>query len=228
MGRTNLYFTSQNGYVGASRSERSQAAIENYEMPISMMSKSIIDTFLSLTRDDFDPIHYDLLKSTPVSKWRFVAKTKMQRSSWHHTSSRFNKTDHFSLHAIAEKILEVSDTLEDEYRAHLNHAKTSAPAVKYGVICVQVWGGSKAHPKVIGHEQAAGIIQGEWLYYKTNHLANGATQKYKTTANKVDWITVYPTYRELTQNHPEYKKTKAVFNALIKEREPRVGQEERK
>lgn len=46
-------FHVNSGYIGASRSVRSQEAIESYEVPISMISKSLIKNFTSEHEDDF-------------------------------------------------------------------------------------------------------------------------------------------------------------------------------
>ena len=40
-------FNKNSGYVGYSRSVRSQNAIEDYEVPLSFINKSLVENFLS-------------------------------------------------------------------------------------------------------------------------------------------------------------------------------------
>lgn len=202
------------GYVGASRSVRSQEAITSYEVPISMFNKSLIEGFLNEYKDNFSKADLDFLKKVSMSKWKYVAKERVNASSWHHTSSYFNKTNHYDLNIIADKILEIKDTLDEECKAYQESQKKD-DGIKYGVIKVQVWGGSRKRPKLEGYTEVAGIIVGDWLFYKDNHSIGGSSNRYKTTANKVEWLKEYGSYVDLTKNHKEYKNTKKVFNTLL-------------
>jgi hypothetical protein len=211
-------FNINSGYVGSSRSVRSQVAINYYEVPISMINKALIEKFLKENAEDFSIENLDYLKNVAIYKWKYVAKAKIYPTSWHHTSAYFNKTDHYELKAIAEKLVEIKDTLDQEYQAHQESQKKEASNIKYGVIKVQVWGGTKKRPKLEGYEEVAGIIIGDWLFYKNNHSIKGSVNKYKTTANKVEWLNEYGSYSELVKNHKEYKNSKQVFNKLILEK----------
>lgn len=90
--------------------------------------------------------------------------------------------------------------------------------IKFGVIKVQVWGGSRKHPRIEGYDEVGGIVIGDWLFYKRNHSVNGLVNRYKITANKVEWIKVYDSYACLVKNHKNYKSSKRVFNRLISEK----------
>lgn len=206
------------GYVGASRSVRSQEAVESYEVPISMINKALISEFLFDHENDFSSESLNFLKGISVAKWKYVASERMSATSWHHTSSYFNKTHHYSLYDIAEKSLEIKDTLDSDYKAFRESKKKDVPNIKYGIIKVQMWGGSRKRPKLMGYEEVAGIVIGEWLFYKYNHSINGSINKYKTTANKVEWLKKYDSYEDLTKSHKEYKSSKRVFNKLIAEK----------
>lgn len=211
-------FNVNSGYVGASRSIRSQEAIDSFEVPVSMINKSLIEDFLNESKEDFSKVDLNYLEKVSVSKWKYIAKERVSASSWHHTSSYFNETNHYDLNTIAEKILEIKDTLDEEYKAYQESRKKEGTDVKYGVIKVQVWGGSRKRPKLEGYKEVAGIVIGDWLFYKNNHSVNGSISKYKTTANKVEWLKEYDSYADLTKNHKEYKNTKKVFNNLISEK----------
>lgn len=210
-------FNLNNGYVGANRSVRSQEAIDSYEVPFSMINKSLIENFLD-EQEDFTSDDLSFLNKTTVAKWKYVASEKMSASSWHHTSSYFNETYHYSLYSIAELLLKIKDTLDDDYKAYRESKKKNMSDVKYGFIKVQVWGGSRKRPKLEGHEEVVGIVVGDWLYYKYNHSINGSIGRYKTIANKVEWLKEYDSYADLIKNHKEYKSTKKVFNKLILEK----------
>lgn len=211
-------FNVNSGYVGASRSVRSQEAVESYEVPISMINRKLIEDFLNESEEDFSKVDFNYLEKVSVSKWKYIAKDRVSASSWHHTSSYFNETNHYDLNVIAEKILEIKDTLDEEYKAYQESQKKEGTDIKYGVIKVQVWGGSRKRPKLEGYEEVAGIVIGDWLFYKNNHSINGSISKYKTTANKIEWLKEYDSYADLTKNHKEYKNTKKVFNKLISEK----------
>jgi hypothetical protein len=210
-------FNKNSGYIGASRSVRSQEAIRSYEVPLSMINKALIEDFLD-KQGDFTSEDMKFLSKTSAAKWKYVASERMSASSWHHTSSYFNKTYHYSLYSVAEKILEIKDTLDADYKKYHDSKKKEVSDVKYGVIKVQVWGGSRKRPRLEGYEEVAGIIVGDWLFYRNNHFVNGSIGKYKITANKVEWLKEYDSYAELTKNHQEYKNTKKVFNSLISEK----------
>ena len=205
------------GYEGYSRSKRSADAIESYEVPLSMINKNLVNTFLNEYSLDFKEDDLDFLKKLSISKWKYIAK-KTYPSSWHHTSSYFNKTDHYSLPLIAERILEYKDSIDEEYANYKNINKDEKITFKSGVINVEVWGGTRKHPRIVGYDEVAGIIIGDWLYFKNDHSIKGSTSKYKTTANKVKWIKEYNSYADLILHHKEYKNTKRVFNSLIKEK----------
>lgn len=202
------------GYVGASRSIRSQEAVTSYEVPISMINKSLVEDFLNEYKDNFSKVELDFLKKVSISKWKYVAQERINASSWHHTSSYFNKTNHYALTVVAEKLLEIKDTLNKDYGVYLESQKKD-DGFKYGVIKVQVWGGSRKRPKLEGYTEVAGIIVGDWLFYKDNHSVSGSSNRFKTTANKVEWLKEYDSYADLAKNHKEYKNTKKVFNTLL-------------
>lgn len=212
-------FNSNSGYIGSSRSVRSKEAIMNFEVPCTLINGDLIRDFLEEYEENFSKEDLDILKKVIVAKWKYVATERVGASSWHHTSCYFNKTNHYSLSDIAEKIIEIKDTLDSDYQDYLGDKKREQEKqrinYRFGVIKVQVWGGTRKSPKIVGYQEVVGIISGEWLYYCDR---GGTIAKYKTTANKVEWLKEYQLYRELTKNHKEYKNTKKVFNKIIKEK----------
>lgn len=213
-------FSSNSGYKGNSRSIRSQAAIDNFEMPIAQITADKISSFLKLYADDFKPGELEILRPLTAAKWKFAAN-RMPASSWHHTSAKFNCTNHYSLLSVAEKILSY-----DDFNAFYDKEKAAEKAKKeaakmnysYGVAEVQIWGGTSRRPKIEGYEKMAGIIIGNWLYYKAYMNKNRFTNKINITANKTEWVERFGSYAELVKKYPEYKNTSATFNAIIKEK----------
>jgi len=123
-------FYRNSGYIGYSRSVRSQRAVNDYEVPMSMISRSFIDEFLDTYEDDFTPEELNQLRKTSVTKWKYAAKERVSSSSWHHTSKFFNKTDHYSLSGIAEVILSLGESLDAEYKAYQESKRTDPERLK--------------------------------------------------------------------------------------------------
>lgn len=215
-----VLFNVNSGYVGISRSVRSQEAIESYEVPISMINKTLVYDFLNDYEESFDKEDLDYLRTVSVGKWKYVARECTSPTSWHHTGSYFNRTNHYDLCDIATKILKMKDVLDKEYKSYKLTSKLTVNKgnIEYGVINVQVWGGSRKRPRIEGYEEVAGIIIGDWLFYKSNHAIKGVVNKYKTTANKVEWLKRYDSYAELVKNHKNYTGSKKVFDELIKDK----------
>ena len=122
---------------------------------------------------------------------------------------------------VASKIIKIKDNLDENYKKYQNNQKKVASDIKYGVITVEVWGGTRNYPKLEGYKEAAGIIISDWLYYKTNQSINGAVAKLKTNANKVEKLIIYNTYEELAECHKNYQNIKDVFDKLIEEKKVR-------
>src|SRR5690554_4486943 len=138
------------GYVGHSRSVRSYNAIEGYEVPLTMIKRDLVDEFLEDNKEEFKN-DLEFLKSVSVAKWKYVAKT-MPATSWHHTSKHFNKTNHYDLLEVAEEIIERKQTLDKDYKEYMEEKKKNNSDVEYGVIKVQIWGGTRRYPKVVGYD----------------------------------------------------------------------------
>lgn len=184
------------GYNGFSRSNNSRDAINGFEMPISMINKNIIQNWLETDAGycDFTDKQLETLKKTKVSRWKQMVKSHfVQPSVWHHTSSWYNKTDHYRLEDVAEAILEHAD--------YNPEPEKTPESLKYGFINVQVWGGTRKHPKIEGEESQIGIVKGQWLY-----ATDG--KKYKTTANKVIEFKTFDDYSDLVKHYPKYKGSK--------------------
>ncbi|WP_207578242.1 hypothetical protein [Listeria seeligeri] len=198
------------GYIGTKRSVRSQYAIEDYEVPLNHFNKDLIQSFIDENEE------FETLRLKTVKLWKFVAG-KIGSTSWHHTGTYFNETDHYSLFAIAEELVQNGTKWENAYKAYLDQEKESviSESVFLSVIKVQVWGGTKKHPKLIGYEAVMGVKKGDWL-----HAVSEAEQsKYKLSANRVESQKNFAleNYNALTKQYPEFKAQKRAINKKIKE-----------
>lgn len=110
----------ERGYIGISRSVRSQKAINSYEIPISMITRNLIDEFLGY--EIFTDDEISKLEKISVAKWKYVAKERVNPSSWHHTSKFYNITYHYDLKTLSDKLLSMKN-LDEEYKAYLKSKK---------------------------------------------------------------------------------------------------------
>lgn len=68
--------------------------------------------------------------------------------------------------------------LNDGKKVDMHTEEITDNAYMYiGEITVQVWGGTRKHPKIIGYDTQKGIVKGDFLYFDGG--------RYKITAHKV-------------------------------------------
>lgn len=138
-----MFRNMNSGYSGFSMSKRAVEAYENGERPISKWSKKdLLEGIKQLAGEKTLNFNYDSLKKIPVDvlKELFLIKT-----SWHHTSSRCNKTDFYSLDQDA-----VYSITEDKLSAAFENAKRKSEnkQEKYkGSIEYLEWSGTRKYPK---------------------------------------------------------------------------------
>ena len=201
------------GYVGYQRSVRSQVAIESFEMPLSMIKKDVIQEFIRQNDE------YESLKKISVTIWKYVAK-QIGSDSWHHTSSYYNKTDHYSLFSIADYLLEHDiDEIKDSYQAEKEAKQAEKNQelndIKLAVATVQQWGGSRRHPHLIGMQQVLGVKKGDWLYT----VSDSDQDKYNLYARKVESFDTFKLndyQSKLVKKYPGFKSMKRQINRMVK------------
>ncbi len=198
------------GYVGKSRSVRSQIAIDNAEVPLNHITKDYILT--SVTENNID----ETLKNESVAMWKFVAK-RHGSTSWHHVSKHYKKIDHYDLHDVAEYFSMNYDSLKNDYQNLLDQKRQAKndliKNLKLGIIKVQIWGGTKRYPKLEGYESVMGVVKDGWLHTVT--LSNQT--KYKITGNKIEEINIFELdqYDILTKKFPEFRAMKRKINKEV-------------
>ncbi|HAR5836070.1 TPA: hypothetical protein I1527_002360 [Staphylococcus pseudintermedius] len=201
------------GYIGFSRSVRSMHAIEDFEIPISLINKNIINKFLNVNPFAYTDDELNRLLSIPLNRWKFVAEECIRPSSWHHTGKLYRATNHYSLNDIAQYLLE--NNYEQAYQEYKSKKNNDDPKeIEYVYLLVNIWGGTKRYPKIVGTEEIVGIKEkyDVWVYY----LDNDKIRKIKSTGSKVEKELSYSTYDKLIQEKKQFKSTKRMFNKIIK------------
>lgn len=136
------------GYKGYSMSNNAVDAYSNGERPISKWSKA--DILTECRREGVSPEQIEHLKKFSLAELREIG---LKRTSWHHTSSRYNATDFYSV--------DVSNLEKVRYEPTKQVKKQPTEEKWYAEYIV--WTGTRKHPKA-NHEQSAGILKGNWFY----------------------------------------------------------------
>lgn len=148
------------GYHNFSMSNNALEAYSNGERPLSKWTKEKMIQEIQYQEMEIE-FDINLLKKLPLSelKDRLLIKT-----SWHHTSSHYNKTDFYSLNldAISELTNEKLKKISEEVKK----TKAAEPEKEERWICSFLeWSGSRKHPKATEITEE-GIIKGNWFIRK--------------------------------------------------------------
>ena len=134
------------GYDNYSMSNNAVMAYETGEKPKSKWTKKEI---IEELRDQSEYLNVDIneLKKLPISTLREIA---LVQSSWHHTSSYFNRTAFYIVDAsrIEEEDLKIEKKEITEKRVRAHYLE---------------WSGTRKHPKATDYEEW-GKIKGNWFY----------------------------------------------------------------
>lgn len=125
------------GYSGYSMSNNAVAAYEDGEKPISKWTKSDI---LQAVQDNY-PDKYEMLKKLPI---KILKEICLVKTSWHHTSSHYNKTDFYSIRDLDDL---TQDYINDIVASASSRPVKSQPNIKRGTINYIEWTGTRNHPK---------------------------------------------------------------------------------
>ena len=164
------------GYNRWSMSNNAVAAYENGEKPLSKWTKT--DIFDAIKETEIE------LKCSTAKLQRLPVKVLkdscLRRSSWHHTSNHYNRTDFYSLDVSGVENL--TDEKIDKLLADCKVEKKTEekPQEEKWRCAFLEWSGTRKHP--VAEEMIEnGIVKGGWFYRK-----NGT--KKKTTANGFEFI----------------------------------------
>ena len=167
------------GYNGYSMSNNAVAAYEDGEKPLSKWTKA--DILDEIRRQEVElRCSVESLRCLPA---KVLKGTCLTRSSWHHTSSYYNKTDFYSLDV--DEIENLTDDTIKELAANYKKYKAdedtqSKPSEERWKCAFLEWTGSRKHPKATEVVEE-GIVKGDWFYREDG-------SKKKTTANGFKFI----------------------------------------
>lgn len=194
------------GYVGSGRSVRSRMAIDDFEVPLSMITKSEVSQFI------YENQEYAELSNLKISLWKYTAGI-VGASSWHHTGKYFAKTDHYSIIEIADYLKKNISTIETDYKEYKQRIKEEKQEeksdFKYIMLNSNAWSGSRRHSKIVDKVNDFGILIGNNAYDINGYRHN-------IYANRVNNFKTFNSYAELVKAYPEIKGTVKKFNNVIK------------
>lgn len=119
-----------NGYDGFSMSNNARAAYENNEMPKSKWTKSVILEILELEAPGL------VAKAGKLPAYVLKQYLK-KRTSWHHTSKHYNKTNFYSFDV--DKFESASPEDFDEIIAQYKRGKDEKPASERWLVAYTEW-----------------------------------------------------------------------------------------
>lgn len=150
------------GYKGFSMSERAVEEYEKGNKPFSKWTKEdIIDTLEDI---EIENEKIELLKQYPT---KLLKEYFLKYCSWHHTSSKFNKTDFYKLdfEEIEETSIEKLKRYLANYKNEIAELKKQ-PKIKNfnmyitALVKFKFWSGTRNHPKCENVEEV--------VYYRSN------------------------------------------------------------
>jgi hypothetical protein len=142
------------GYNGYSMSNNAVSAYEDGERPISKWTKGDIISFIeSAVKNDGLALECDLdvLKKASAKVLKDVC---LSRSSWHHTSSRYNRTNFYIV-----DLGKVEALTNEQLSAYVPE---SEPADEKWKCAFLEWTGTRKHPKTTEYVEV-GVVKGDWF-----------------------------------------------------------------
>ncbi len=152
------------GYFNYSMSNGAREAYQSGEKPISKWSKSEI---LAEAKQSCPEEVFPLLGKVPASVLRDHLLT---RSSWHHTSSHYNRTDFYS-------VIDCSNITLEQVTVWAQKKQQAKKPIEEFLRKAEFleWSGTRKFPKAT-RCVATGIVRGNW-FYLPNGLKKSITAK---------------------------------------------------
>lgn len=148
------------GYKGYSMSNNAVAAYESGEKPLSQWTKGDIISEVEKISKETD-LKFDIanLKKVPSSMLKSIC---LKKTSWHHTSEYYNRTNFYSVDVNFIEALTDKDIKSYWERAKEDKANTKEPAAEKWECSFLEWSGTKSHPKATTVTET-GTIKGNWF-----------------------------------------------------------------
>lgn len=162
------------GYNGYSMSKRAIEAYESGEKPLSKWKKADIINGIKA----IDP---DKAAACGKVKAEVLKKQFLRPSSWHHTSSRLNRT---RFYAVDEFMVRHTSMSKIDELAKIKENTPPAEQNKYiGDIRYLEWEGTRKHPKPIRCEKKNVLIEEKGSFYVVYDLNGQYMMKKKMNSN---------------------------------------------
>lgn len=150
------------GYNGWSMSNNAVEAYESGEKPLSKWTKTAIFEAISGNSDyNFNSDVISALKKMPV---KALKELVLERTSWHHTSNHYNKTNFYSVDFdLIEEL--TTENLEILLKSAEADKKNESPKdiPEIWECTFLEWSGTRKHPKATEITEI-GEIKGNWFY----------------------------------------------------------------
>lgn len=161
------------GYNGFSMSNNAVAAYESGEKPLSKWTKTnILEEIGKTIREEELTLNFSMEKLKKLNV-KVLKQICLYRSSWHHTSNHYNKTDFYSIDI--DSLIELTDEKINRIIENCKEDKSEEPTEERWQCAFLEWSGTRNHPKATEVIEE-GIVKGDWFY-----RADGS--KKKTAAN---------------------------------------------
>lgn len=165
------------GYDGYSMSNNAREAYEDGYMPKSKWTKAsmieAIKTYIEDNLDEDEWNHFSFDKLNDLTK-EIMFQTFFIYKEWHHTSSKYNRTDFYGIDKYNVKNMTndmLSQLIEEGKKARAeksNHKESKSKNPQGMYLCeFKHWTGTKKHPKC-EIVQAVGEIKGK-MFYSTKY-----------------------------------------------------------
>lgn len=125
-------------------------AYRNGERPMSKWTKTDILNSLDVSESKMA-----VLRKIPVARLRDLC---LMRSSWHHTSSHYNRTDFYIVSADRVNRMSIADLM-----GYMKKPEKPVQNVQKRRAVYLEWSGTRKHPKA-EEMVAEGIVKGNWFY----------------------------------------------------------------
>lgn len=149
------------GYMGYSMSNNAALAYECGEKPKSRWTKKeLLENLDNCVKNGEIKVDFDLniLKKLKVEKLREILLVK---TSWHHTSCHYNKTDFYSFDT--EGILEFSENNLKNMIGEEKSRNNSENSEEVWLCSFLEWSGSRNYP-ICKRFEEIGVIKGQWFF----------------------------------------------------------------
>ena len=172
------------GYYGYSMSNNAVDAYDNGEKPKSKWTKTaMLDAIKEMFEEgevSNENVSFEKIKSMPKD---VIFDCFFEYSSWHHTSSKFNRTDFYSLSLSAlnrysdDELTEFVKAAKETKSKQNQEKKEETPQGKY-LCSFDYWYGSRKHPKC-ERVTVEGEIKGKRFYSRGYGVKNLSTSGFE-------------------------------------------------